>query len=87
MCLIRVILLKLGYLAIDFMSCHARLITIQYKENSKLRKLKFYAITELSRIGVQFFLQMGMSRMRLKSPNSKQYNQIEFERLIIVITV
>ena len=55
-CLIQVILsLKLGYLAIDFESCHALLITIQYKENSKLQKLNFYAITELSGMGVQIY--------------------------------
>ena len=53
-CLIQVILsLKLGYLEIDFKSCHACLITIPYKENSKLRKLKYYAITEFSGMGVQ----------------------------------
>ena len=59
--------LWLGYLAIDFESCHARLITIQYKENSKLRKLKFYAITEFSGMGVQFFTN-GDESNAIKSP-------------------
>ena len=63
---------------IVFESYHTRLITIQYEENSKLQKLKFYAITEFSGMGVQI-LQMGMNRMRLKSSNSKQYNPIELK--------
>ena len=32
--------LVLGHLAIDFESCHTRLITIQYIESNKLRELK-----------------------------------------------
>ena len=76
-CLFQVILSKLGYLAIDFMSCHARLITIQYKENSKLQKLKFYAITELSGMGVQIYKWGWINAFISQNRQSIQPNRIE----------
>ena len=59
---------------------------MQYIENSKLQNLNFYIITELSGMGVQF-LQMGMSRMRLKVQNRQSIQPNRIERFIKIITV